>query len=89
MQLHVVVRGRVQGVGFRWFVRETARALGVPGWVRNRSDGGVEVVADGTAEVLRTLRQRLQEGPDGASVEELEELGGFDGQVPNPFAIVR
>lgn len=89
MQLHVVVRGRVQGVGFRWFVRETARALGAAGWVRNRADGGVEVVADGSAEVLRTLRQRLREGPVGASVDEVEELGSVDGEVPKPFAIVR
>ena len=49
MQLHVVVRGRVQGVGFRWFVREAARALGLAGWVRNRPDGSVEVAAEGDA----------------------------------------
>ena len=47
MRVHLVVRGRVQGVGFRWFVKEVARGLDLAGWVKNRADGGVEVVAEG------------------------------------------
>ena len=72
--LHVAVRGRVQGVGFRWFVRERARALRLRGWVRNLDDGGVEVVADGTADAIAVLREALQRGPSGAHVHALDDL---------------
>jgi acylphosphatase len=74
MPLHVVIRGRVQGVGFRWFVREQGRLLGVRGWVKNRPDGSVEVTADGDAAALEALRARLASGPPGADVTELQEL---------------
>ena len=63
------VRGRVQGVGFRYTTRNTARRLGLQGWVRNRSDGSVEVWAQGTAEALRHLDVFLGSGPRGARVE--------------------
>ena len=89
MRVHLVVRGRVQGVGFRWFVREAARELDVAGWVRNRPDGGVEVAADGSVAALRELAERLREGPRGASVSGVEELTNDDGELPKPFAIVR
>jgi acylphosphatase len=68
------VRGRVQGVGFRWFVENAARTLGVSGWVRNRSDGSVEVMAQGTREQLFSLRAKLHEGPRAARVDDVEEL---------------
>ncbi|MBX6341488.1 MAG: acylphosphatase [Thermomicrobiaceae bacterium] len=69
-RLHCVVRGRVQGVGFRAFVVDRGRALGVVGWVRNLPDGrSVEVVAEGPAERLERLRDALREGPPGAYVE--------------------
>ena len=71
--LYVAVRGRVQGVGFRWFVRERARALGLTGWVRNRQDGTVEVLAEGTDAALRELRTLLRAGPSGARVSEVED----------------
>jgi acylphosphatase len=88
--LHAVVRGRVQGVGFRWFVRERARALGVRGWVRNRSDGSVEVEAEGDAGTLEQLRELLWNGPAGAHVRAVDEVGGGSaGERPYPFAIVR
>src|SRR6059058_489360 len=61
-----VVRGRVQGVGFRWFVEREAHMLGVYGWVRNNPDGSVEVLATGTREQLSGLRSRLQNGPRAA-----------------------
>ena len=89
MPLHVVVRGRVQGVGFRWFVREQGRLLGVRGWVRNRSDGGVEVSADADSATLDSFRARLRQGPPGAVVTDVEELDVTAEQLPNPFTIVR
>jgi acylphosphatase len=69
-----VVRGRVQGVGFRWFVEREAHILGIAGWVRNKSDGSVEVLAMGSREQLIGLRSRLREGPRAARVDEVEEF---------------
>jgi len=89
MRLHVVVRGRVQGVGFRWFVKELARRLDLAGWVKNRDDGGVEVVADGPEASLRSLRDDLQQGPPGAHVIGVSDLEGHSGDLPKPFAVVR
>ena len=67
------VRGRVQGVGFRWFVEREAHILGIAGWVRNNFDGTVEVLAVGTREQLAGMRSRLQEGPRAARVDDVEE----------------
>jgi acylphosphatase len=69
-----VVRGRVQGVGFRWFVEAEAQRLGIAGWVRNNADGSVEVLAQGSREQLVGLRSRLREGPRAARVDDVEEL---------------
>ncbi len=68
-----VVRGRVQGVGFRWFVEREAHVLGVSGWVRNNADGRVEVLAQGTRDQLLGLRSRLRQGPRAARVDDIEE----------------
>ena len=68
-----VVRGRVQGVGFRWFVEREAHILVIAGWVRNNSDGSVEVHAQGTRDQLSGLRSRLREGPRAARVDAVEE----------------
>src|SRR6202163_2887317 len=68
-----LVRGRVQGVGFRWFVEREAHILGIAGWVRNNSDGGVEVLAQGARDQLSGLRSRLQQGPRAARVDGVEE----------------
>ena len=68
-----IVRGRVQGVGFRWFVDYEARQLGLAGWVRNNMDGTVEVLATGSAEQHVALRGKLQRGPRAARVDEVEE----------------
>jgi len=68
-----VVRGRVQGVGFRWFVEREAHMLGIAGWVRNNSDGSVEVLAMGTRDQLLGLRSRLQRGPRASRVDDVEE----------------
>jgi acylphosphatase len=69
-----VVRGRVQGVGFRWFVEAEAQRLGIAGWVRNNADGSVQVLAQGSREQLVGLRSRLREGPRAARVDDVEEL---------------
>ena len=66
---HAVVTGRVQGVAFRASTRDEATSLGVSGWVRNRSDGAVEVKAWGAPEALNALRDWLQHGPPMARVE--------------------
>jgi acylphosphatase len=68
-----VVRGRVQGVGFRWFVEREAHTLGIAGWVRNNSDSSVEILAMGTRDQLSGLRSRLQQGPRAARVDNVEE----------------
>ena len=67
-----IVRGRVQGVGFRWFVEREAHILQVAGWVRNNADGTVEVLAQGTSDQLAGLRSRLQQGPRAARVDDVE-----------------
>ena len=68
-----LVRGRVQGVGFSWFVEREAHILGVAGWVRNNSDSSVEVLAQGTRDQLSELRSRLQQGPRAARVDDVQE----------------
>lgn len=66
-----LVSGRVQGVGFRWFVEREAATAGVTGWVRNREDGRVEVMATGTREQLLDLHSKLREGPRAARVDDV------------------
>lgn len=89
-RLHVVVRGRVQGVGFRWFVREAGRRLDLAGWVLNRPDGGVEVAADGSASAIDALRRALEQGPDHAQVEQLEDVAAATVEIlERPFTILR
>jgi acylphosphatase len=68
-----VVRGRVQGVGYRWFVEREAHILGITGWVRNNSDSSVEVLAMGTTEQLSALHSKLRQGPRAARVDAVEE----------------
>jgi len=67
-----LVRGRVQGVGFRWFVEREAHLLGIVGWVRNNHDGSVEILAQGTRHQLSGLHSRLREGPRAARVDVVE-----------------
>ena len=63
-----IVRGRVQGVGFRWFVVTTASQLGLSGWVANQADGSVLVLAEGPGQDLELLLAALREGPPGSEV---------------------
>jgi acylphosphatase len=69
MVRHYLVKGRVQGVGFRWYVHREAGALGLRGWVRNTEDGHVEVVASGEPEELASLRLALDRGSRGSRVD--------------------
>jgi acylphosphatase len=88
--LHVRISGRVQGVGFRWFVREEARRLGVSGWVTNLRSGEVEVRAGGERSSLERLRRALHVGPPGAQVERVDDVEEESGTaLPYPFSIHR
>jgi len=73
MVRHYLVKGRVQGVGFRWFVHREASALGLKGWVRNTEDGHVEVVAAGEPEQLAELEAALHRGSRGSRVDKVIE----------------
>jgi acylphosphatase len=73
LRLHAVVAGHVQGVGFRYFVQETALDLNLTGWVRNRWNGDVEVLAEGDRQALAKLSAALQRGPRSAYVIDVRE----------------
>lgn len=89
-QLHVRIAGRVQGVGFRWFVREEARRLGLSGWVTNLPSGEVEVAAGGESSSLDRLRRAIDVGPTGAEVSSVtDEPSAPASPLPYPFAIHR
>lgn len=89
MVMHFLVRGRVQGVGFRWFVHREAAELGLRGWVRNTDSGEVEVVAAGEAEDLAELRDDLHQGSRGSRVDAVieHELAESEGEALGPFEI--
>jgi acylphosphatase len=72
LRVHVVVHGRVQGVGFRYGVGSRARSLGIGGWVRNRADGTVEAVFEGRRDRVESLVDWCRRGPSGARVEVVE-----------------
>ena len=67
-----VVKGRVQRVGFRFFVEDAARRERILGYVRNRHDGGVEVVAEGDADAMERFEMAVRRGPSGARVDDVE-----------------
>jgi acylphosphatase len=71
-RLHGVIKGDVQGVGFRFFLIRRAQALGLTGWVMNRDDGVVEFVAEGRRQDLEQLERAAREGPPPASVTAVE-----------------
>jgi acylphosphatase len=73
---HVVFRGRVQGVGFRAFVEETAANAGVNGWVRNRRDGTVEAVFAGDTKIVEATIAACRKGPRMARVEAIDVRDG-------------
>ena len=73
-RLQATVRGRVQGVGFRYFVVRRAMELGIVGWVANDADGSVVVVAEGSPDALDALEAGLRVGPIGAVVEVVDAV---------------
>lgn len=82
------VSGMVQGVGFRYFTQEEAESLGLSGYVRNLSDGRVEVYAIGSSDQLARLRAAVERGPRGAMVTQVEEEPTpFDRQYDGAFRI--
>jgi acylphosphatase len=81
MSRRLVVTGRVQGVWFRGWTVDRARELGLDGWVRNRRDGSVEILADGEAAALDALAARCREGPPAARVE---DVAGTEDDEPVP-----
>ena len=89
MVRHYLVKGRVQGVGFRWYVHREAADLSLRGWVRNTEDGHVEVVASGDSEDLALLREVLQKGSRGSRVDAVIEhdLADSEGEGLGPFEI--
>ena len=70
VQLHI--KGRVQGVGFRYFAQDTAQELGLAGWVRNAPDGSVDAYAEGSREALEAWMSRLRQGPPLSKVEAIQ-----------------
>ena len=80
--MRFVVHGRVQGVGFRWWVWRQATRLGLRGLARNLRDGSVEVIVEGSDSALLALERLLAEGPPAAQVERVEQS-----QVPQEVAI--
>jgi acylphosphatase len=78
LALHLIVRGRVQGVGYRWWTVGQAKALGLAGWVRNRGDGSVEILAMGAAHALEDLAAACDRGPAAASVAAVERAVASD-----------
>ncbi len=81
-RIRFVVTGRVQGVGFRWFVKAEARPLGLTGWVRNREDGAVEGEVEGRDDAIEALVPCLEEGPSSAIVTNVEIAEISDNQQP-------
>ena len=82
--VHIIVSGLVQGVGFRYFVVRKARQLGLNGFVRNKNEGDVEIVAEGNLGMLNQLIEELKVGPISSDVrsvkvEWIEPIGTFDG----------
>jgi len=91
---HVRVLGRVQGVGFRQFVRERARALDLSGWVKNQPDGSVELLVSGDDDATARLLDVVRRGPPYADVAAIEPVLGTvpsesTAKLPHPFAVVR
>jgi acylphosphatase len=82
------VTGRVQGVSFRVWVREEARALGLDGWVRNEADGSVRALLVGPATQVARMLEALRHGPPAASVAEVSAEPAAPDQRPSGFRII-
>ena len=78
---HMIVRGRVQGVGYRAFVEHEALRRGLEGWVRNRRDGSVEAVFAGSIEIVEAMIEACRRGPFSARVDTLDQREGTDDEL--------
>ena len=89
MVCHYLVKGRVQGVGFRWFVQREAAEIGLRGWVRNTDQGDVEVLAAGDPSELAELKDALHKGSRGSRIDAVleDELAESEGAELGPFEI--
>jgi acylphosphatase len=83
----LVLTGRVQGVGFRFFAEHAARVEGLGGWVRNRPDGSVEVFAEGEAESVSRFEAKLRRGPAGARISRVDVADDLPSGVGGEFTI--
>ena len=87
-RMHVLVRGNVQGVGFRYFVYQTGLNLNLKGWVRNRVNGEVEIFAEGSDDILEVFLREVSKGPQMARVENVRvEWQSNQDELP-PFTIL-
>ncbi len=86
-RLHAVIHGDVQGVGFRYFLIDHARPLGILGWVRNLPDGTVEMTAEGARGALEQLLDVARRGPRGASVTDVDVSWADASGTLGPFEI--
>lgn len=82
-----VVSGRVQGVGFRWFVQEQAARERAAGWVTNRPDGRVEALVQGEAEAVERIDRQIRRGPPGSRVEHVEAFEEIPDERIRSFGI--
>jgi acylphosphatase len=88
--IHIEVAGRVQGIGFRHFVRERARALDLSGWVRNLASGNLEIAAGGTESSVTQMLEDVRIGPPGAEVKQVFRLSSQSvTDLPKPFTILK
>ncbi len=85
VSVHVVVKGRVQGVGYRAWTETEALRRGLAGWVRNRRDGSVEALLSGSADAVAAMIEALRRGPPAARVEAVDQREG----TADDFALVR
>jgi acylphosphatase len=81
--VHVLIQGRVQGVGYRAWTHHQAELHGLKGWVRNRRDGAVEAVFSGPEDLVEVVLKACRQGPRGAVVERVEQLDSDESSV-NP-----
>lgn len=86
--VRVIIRGTVQGVGFRYWTEAAAVDLGLAGWVRNRADGTVEAVFSGRPDAVEEMLERCRDGPPSASVKDAETREGEPPPSPG-FSVLR
>lgn len=87
MKKHIFISGRVQGVGFRHFIRKNAEALGVKGWVKNLPDGRVEAIFQGSEEQIDELIKRCKKGPVPSFVQDIKVRDAEDETVYKLFDV--